>query len=544
MKTLIVAINAKAVHKALSPWCLKAYAEKQGMCGDSNIEVLECDINEPINEILARIFSIKPIVLAFSCYIWNIEVVKKIAPLLKNLLGNVKIVLGGPEMNGVGHGEMIDDYSFADYIIVGQGESAFYELLCDLYAKKPLKSRVMSGEYKELCVLPSPFTSDYFASFSYEKIPIEKRLIYYESTRGCPFSCSYCTSSIIKGLECVSIKRVKQEVELLLRYGVTTIKFIDRTFNAENKRAENILEFVGGLDAKCVFHFEVAPELFSQGLLDIIEKLPYGRVQFELGLQSVNGKTLKAINRKQNVDKAIKNIKRLVGFGNCHIHIGLIAGLPYDNINDIKTAINLSVETGVHCLQLGFLKMLKGTPILDLDFGAVYGNFAPYEVMQTNTLSFGEIIKLKQIEAIIDRFYNSGGFVETIKFACKEIFNNSAYVFFDKFSEYLKSKNIKTNASLEVCYEALCEFLIKNGGEAMAVHHYIKMDCFTFDRAGLALPKNIENNRQINAEKECRITHNIPQNIQIRAEYFELDKSTQIFVYDNKDDITNRYKAI
>ena len=529
MNKLFVCINAKNIHKAIAPWAIKAYCEKQGAIGFS---VLEANVNDSVYEIVSRILIKEPDVIIFSCYIWNIELVKKIGGLIRELLPKAVIVLGGPEVSF--EEDLSDfDFRFANYLLRGAGEVAVCRLL-----KKLSKEKCETSETKEAVVqgcsgdfndFPSFLTEDYFQSFSENQIPfIEKQLIYYESSRGCPFSCSYCISSTDEGVFYLEIERVKNELKLLVDRGATVIKFVDRTFNANKERAKKILEFILKLDTTAVFHFECAGDLFDEVLLEIIEKMPKGRVQFEIGIQTVNEKTIKAIGRKVNNALALKNIKKITSFDNVHVHVDLIAGLPYETLKSFIDAINCCLNAKPHHLQLGFLKMLKGTRIRNQnDFGAVFTQFPPYEVYKTNTLSHRILHHLKKMESLIEKFYNSGIFLNSLNYGF-ELFG-TPYDFFDNFIKHMNNSTINFKSSIKNAYSILFEFLSRYG-EKLKAEHFVKLDCLLFDSKGL-LPDKIMSKRD--KQKELDYRRNNKTKNRIRIEYFDYDSKYRLFNYDS-----------
>jgi len=470
MKVAIIAINAKNIHKAVAPWCLKAYAEREGF--DGEIEVVEANVNEQIIEVVGRIYRTTPNIAAFGCYIWNIEYIKKVTEIVKKLLPKVTVVFGGPEIAERQDGEI------ADYIIQGAGERPFFELLMSLRKGAANQSCnedtaneiASSASTQEIFAdYPTPYTDDYFKSFATDQISdIANRLVYYESSRGCPFVCSYCLSSVKSGtpktasnvqnpnnlqcgkqsdlgitssVTCVSLTRVKRDIVMFLAHGAKCVKFVDRTFNADKTRAKEILIFLGELETDCVFHFEVVADLFDAELLKIIYKLPHGRVQFEIGIQSTNPRTLTAIDRKTNIPLALKNVKKLVDFGNCHIHVDLIAGLPFETIESFAKGFDKCIEAQPHHLQLGFLKLLKGTKLRQDagKYGIVYAGFPPYEVYKTKTMSYDDIMLLKKVEGVVKRFWNKGDFKNIIDQGIDKV--GSALVFFYGLANYIESQN-------------------------------------------------------------------------------------------------------
>jgi len=554
-KVLLMSVDAKHFHKPLAVWQLKAFVDNKGKGENFLVEVLETNINEPIDEIVRRICFSGAEVVGFSCYIWNIEVVRKIGELVKKLLPNAKIILGGPE---VSFEKDLSNFKFADCIIRGAGEIAFFDILQKIKNGERLPAIIQGEEFKPprplvhpskggefydgtncgFAEFPTPITSHYLNSFKTDKLPIDKKLVYYQSVRGCPFNCAFCLSSASAGILELPLDRVKSELLQLVEAGVKVIKFVDRTFNANKNRAIELLQFIGTLDTDCVFHFEMSPDLFSEDLFKAIKKLPKARVQFELGIQSTNPDTLKAVERKTDTKKALKNIEKLVGFNNCHIHISIVAGLPFETLNTFKDAVNACIATKAQAVQLGFLKLLKGAKINDLKFGAVFASFPPYEAYKTDTINLDDFAILKRVEKAIDRFYNSGGFSETISYAIQKLFTG-AFDFFNSFALFLEQKGLAFNMSLNCAYSVLREFLIKLGGNTLEIDHYIKLDCYSFDRGGLSLPNSIKRNPDKALEKTLK--QNYSKNTPITVEAFLFDNTKRLFIYDKKDKIINKF---
>lgn len=469
MKTVIVSLSSKNIHKMPAAWMIKAYCDEQ-ICG--KIEVIEGSINEKPRDILARIINSRPDIIGFSSYIWNIEYICKIIPDLKQLLPNVFVVLGGPE---VSFETDFSKISFADAIIRGPGEKAFCELIIKIQNGQNMKREIVDGCGKNFESFPNSLSEEFFLSFIYEQIPqIENRLIYYESSRGCPFSCSYCLSSAYSGVETYSLERVYSDLKLLVEKGAKVIKFTDRTFNADKKRCAAVLEFIGALNTDCVFHFEVAADLFNDEILNIVKALPKNRVQFEIGIQSVNDETLKAVNRKTDTNTALKNIGTLVNFENCHIHADLIAGLPFETLETFKNGVNKVLKTKPHCLQLGFLKILKGSKMSADKAGALFSLSAPYEVLKTDIMSFEDINYLKEIETVVEKFYNSGKFNSSVQLCVENIYENDYFRFFSDL--YLFNEKQNFNMNLKNSYLFLWEFLKTKLPQSAADELIIK-DC-------------------------------------------------------------------
>ncbi len=548
MKILLISINAKNIHKVIAPWYIKAYCEQRGL--PAQIDVLETSVNDSLSDVLAQVCAYAPDVAGFSCYIWNIEFATKLASSVKRILGaGCTVVLGGPE---VSFETSVPE--FADYVVRGAGECAFYNLaasLCD-HASSPddcsLENRIINGTCVDFSSLPSPFTEAYFASFSLSKmLAPANQLIYYEASRGCPFSCAYCLSSTTDGVAYLPIERVVDDVLLLLQHGAACIKFVDRTFNANRRFALEVLEFIYGLDTKCTFHFEAAADLFDEGLLAAVAMMPRGRVQFEIGIQTVNDETIAAVSRKTDIDRALENIGRIVKLGNCHVHVDLIAGLPYETPETFAAAVDRVLAVRPHMLQIGFLKMLKGSRLREdaARWGYVYADYPPYEVLQSGSMTFAELTEIKGVADVVDKFYNSGMYVNTVEYALRCVFG-SGYEFFSALARFDGGRR-GYKGSLKRSYEMLFEFLMGYADEAdagvdgsdtdsSAVVHWVKLDCLMCDPKGM-LPDGIVARRDKGVEaayKKRAKDAGSPVAGTVRAEFFAYDGVVRVFVFDEK----------
>ncbi len=511
-KVLLAALSAKNIHKTLAPWCLKAYIDVKNYYPDFleyseegySISVFESSINDKIENIVAEICAAQPDVVGFSCYIWNITMVREIVANLRILLPECKIYFGGPE---------------------------------------PLDNNSIAENNIKLSDCPSPYTDEFFASFAIGKMGlIANQLIYYESSRGCPYSCSFCLSSVKDGVEYLPLERVKSEINILLSHGARCIKFVDRTFNSNRRRAIEIFKFIFGLDTDCTFHFEVAADLFDDEQLEIISKMPVGRVQFEVGIQSVNLKTILTVCRETHTNRALNNISKMSSFANCHIHVDLIAGLPFDSMSTFAEAINRCLAAKPHMLQIGFLKMLKGSAMreyADAFDEYKYSELPPYEVLESNSMSADDFCTLKRIEEVVDKYYNTGMASYSIDFASEKLFCD-AYKFFKEFSEYYCEK-VSDKSSMKLSYTLLRDFLTaKFSEEKNQIEHNIKLDCLLHDPKGM-LPAGIESFRDKGAEADIRAKSEYKN---IRVEKFVFDKSKRLFIYNNKSLVTNAYDMI
>ncbi len=431
---LLVAINAKYIHSNLAVHSLKAYADQFS----ENIEIAEFTINNRIEDILDEIYVKKPEVLAFSCYIWNIEYVEKLMVELKKLLPDTDIWLGGPEVS-YNTDFYFDNFSCVKGIMVGEGEKTFRELVTyyvtgkvDLYSVKGIvlndKRQADFRECVDMSRIPFPYK---------DLKEFENRIIYYESSRGCPFSCSYCLSSIDKKLRFRDISLVKEELKFFIENRVAQVKFIDRTFNADRLRSTELWQFILDNDNGVTnFHFEISADLITDEQIEILNKMRPGLVQLEIGVQSTNEKTIEAIRRKMNILRLREVVAKLKAGNNIHLHLDLIAGLPYEDLISFKKSFNDVYEMQPDELQLGFLKVLHGSYMYDdaADFGIVYKAFAPYEVLYTNWLSYDDILTLKKVEEALEIYYGSNQFRNTVNYLIK--FFESPYDFYEKLGIY------------------------------------------------------------------------------------------------------------
>lgn len=386
---LLVGLNAKYSHTALAVLSISAYLDAKGVPNN----VAEYSVNDPYESIFYDILSQKPDIIGFSVYLWNVERVCRLANDLKLALPEVKIFLGGPEAGYRTNPK--EDFPFADKVIAGEGEAAVYTYL--------------TGKETDDCFpnLPFPY-----------KTPLQKgKTIYYEASRGCPYRCSYCISSLEKNLRFKPIEQVKEELSILIHAGATKVKFIDRTFNV-NPDAYEIFKFVIEEGGNTGFHFEIKPELFSEKDFLLLEKAPKGRIQFEAGLQSLNPETLTAIHRKNDTEVAFSNLKRILQMGNIHLHLDLIAGLPFEDKESFIQGFNRVYEICPDMLQLGFLKVLHGTKISEqtAEHEMIFSPYPPYQVISTKWLSAFDVMELKVAEEGLETFSNKGFFPDALSY--------------------------------------------------------------------------------------------------------------------------------
>ena len=443
-KAVICALNSKYIHSSLAPWCIYT-ACKKDFPDEFDVKVIEGTINEKTEDIYQRIFAEKADFIGFSCYVWNIGRVLEVAEKLKK--SGAIIALGGPEVS-YRQADILENNPFVDYVISGEGESAVPKLIFALSHneqtdiegisfRKDGEIVVFDSTFIDFQSTASPYCKEYFEA-------LKGRIAYIESSRGCPFSCAFCLSGRCGKVRFLPLDRVKNEMLILSEMGAKTIKFVDRTFNCNPKRALEILTFIKDEYGRKIpddvcFHCEIAADILTEELFDIISTLPVGAVQFEVGIQSFNEETLRKINRKTDISLVEKNVRRLLFFGNCHVHIDLIAGLPLEGYDSFVEGFNRAYDIGAHMLQLGFLKILHGSPMGEdkENYPCVYSTEPPYEVISTPWISKTELDNLRVCENELERLYNSGRFPHTLKYLTEKM---PPFDLFIGFGEYLKSK--------------------------------------------------------------------------------------------------------
>lgn len=450
MKILLTTLNSKFIHSNLAIKYLSA------MVGDkADVKTKEFTINEDIEEILYSITKEGYDLVAFSCYIWNIEKTLKIAKNLKAVSPQTKILFGGPEVS-FDSDELLKKHLFLDYIIAGEGEEAFAQLTETLYQKDYTKldkipnlffreknTTILSNEnikmiVTDLSVIPPVYLDT-------KKEEIENKIVYYETSRGCTFNCAYCLSAATRGVRYFSMDRVKSELKHLVSLGAKQVKFVDRTFNSDEKKAIEIIEYLISIDDGNInFHFEITAYLLQEPVLELVRNARKGLFQFEIGVQSTNAKTLKAVNRADKFNELSDNVLEIKSYGNIHQHLDLIAGLPYENIEIFKNSFNEVFSLKPDALQLGFLKILKGSPIeKDVEkHGYVYREYPPYEILYNSYISYEDIMKLKEVENVLDRFYNTGRYSYSIEYMYDKLYCGNGYALFEKLSYIIKENSI------------------------------------------------------------------------------------------------------
>ena len=461
MKILLAACNAKYIHSNLAVYDLKAYSSDY----DEHVILREYTINQPKDEILKDIYSSGADVVCFSCYIWNISFVRELIRDLVKILPKTAFWAGGPEVSYDAE-KFLTEMPEMTGVMVGEGEKTFHDLL-EFYidGKDSLEEisgiayrtgdKIIHNGWRELMDLSAiPFVYEHLEKF-------ENRIIYYESSRGCPFSCSYCLSSIDKKLRFRDLELVKKELQFFLDHRVSQVKFVDRTFNCKHEHAMTIWKYILEHDNGVTnFHFEISADLLREEEMELMSQMRPGLIQLEIGVQSTNPETIRAIHRHMDLKKLEHCVNRVHSFRNIHQHLDLIAGLPYEDYDTFHQSFNDVYQMKPDQLQLGFLKVLKGS-LMQKEaegYGIVYKEKEPYEVLSTNWLTYGEVLKLKMVESMVEVYYNSGQFWHTLEYLVP--LEKDAFTFYEKLGSFYEKKGYsEISHSRMRRYEILLEYL-------------------------------------------------------------------------------------
>lgn len=426
-------------------------------------DVLECTINESYEQILSKILAYDFDTIGISTYIWNVDLVLKLVNDIKKLK-SATIILGGPEVS-YNAKCVLEQNPSVDYIISGEGEESFAQLVLSVNPKDVpgvtyrTKTEIISNRERE-CIddPPSPYTQKYFES-------LNGRISYIETSRGCPFRCAFCLSGASRGVRFFDEENSKNNIISLANSGSRTIKFVDRTFNADKRRANRIFQFIIDNYGKKVpesvcFHFEIAGELIDEETVEILKKAPASLFQFEIGLQSFNEKTLEHINRKTNIERLTQNVEKLIGLGNIHIHIDLIVGMSYEDMSSFANSFNRALDLTPHALQIGFLKLLHGAEMRENSEKYVcrFSSKAPYEIIENPWLSARELESLHLLEDVFEKMYNSKRFPNTCRLVFSQLSDKFEFFYQMGISHY--RQNIPNN--LDDFTKFVFEFILEN----------------------------------------------------------------------------------
>lgn len=471
MNVVLSTLNSKFIHSSLALRYLKAYGEAHGQAYD----IVEYTINMPVLHILSDITEHDIDILGFACYIWNIEMTLHVVDMVKAVRPDIKIVLGGPEVSFTAD-ELLERCPNIDYIVQGEGEEAFHALVTALQLGNDGLDPVIPGvrgrrdssilgsleavEVSDLSSIPFPYTEE-------DMEDLEHKIIYYESSRGCPFSCQYCLSGNKNTVRFFPQERTLEELQWFIDHGVKQVKFVDRTFNCAPHHHRPLMEFMRDSDTDMNFHLEMEPELMTEWETNILCETPPGRIQIEVGVQSTHKKTLDAINRYNDWPYIQKSIRPIIQAGRTHVHMDLIVGLPHEDFNRFGQSFNDLFSLQPHALQIGFLKLLKGSGVRRMrEYKYVADPLAPYEVLSTHVLPYDDVRFLKYFEDVFERFYNSERFRTTFGYIGQQLIHGEtdAFTYFcDMTRAWLKEGNHKVNLKDIDQIEFLYRFFLHKG---------------------------------------------------------------------------------
>lgn len=482
-KIVLTAINSQYVHLNVAVRYLKKYVEKNS---DIKLDIYETNINNQLMNIIKDLFEKQPDMIIFSTYIWNKEYVFSITKELKKILPDVKIALGGPEVSYEWDKIMAENQEI-DYIFTGEGEKVLLNFFTkDISEVKGvvyregdnLKYNGIEPLIENLDIIPFPYDD--------EELQDRTKIFYYESSRGCPFNCSYCMSSIDKSVRYYSIDRTKEDLKRFIDSPIKLLKFVDRTFNLSKEKYMAIWRFLlENYREGITFHFEINANIFDDETLDFLETVPKGYFQFEIGVQTIDAQAMKSIGRINKLEKLEYNIRRISR--NIHLHLDLIAGLPYETYDKFRESFDYVHRLKPEMIQLGFLKLLKGTKMYDEreKYGYKYFSKPPYEVFSNEFISFAEMVKLKNLEKILDFYYNSEKFPESVQWIIENHYE-SAFSFYEDVADYFDKRGyLKVSHKESTLFTLLYEFYLDKGLKDREIFvEYLKYDYLMLGKTG------------------------------------------------------------
>mgnify|MGYP002576550196 FL=1 len=543
MKILLAACNAKYIHSNLAVYNLKSCSGKYS----PNVVIKEYTINQIRDDILKDIYLEQPDVICFSCYIWNISFVKELVPDLKKILPHVDFWAGGPEVSYDAVEFLKKNPAFFG-VMVGEGEETFHELAGYYIERKPENLKEIRGvAFHDETKVPDIVHTGWRELMDLSKVPFaysnltefKNRIIYYESSRGCPFSCSYCLSSIDKKLRFRDIELVKNELQFFIDNKVPQVKFVDRTFNCKHDHAMAIWRYITEHDNGITnFHFEISADLLREEELALMKTMRPGLIQLEIGVQSTNPQTIKAIRRTMDFEKLKGIVEQIHSFGNIHQHLDLIAGLPYEGYDSFHKSFCDVYALRPEQFQLGFLKVLKGSHMMEMtgEYQILYKDREPYEVLSTAWLTYGEILRLKMVESMVEVYYNSGQFKHTLVFL--EQYFEDPFRMYEALGRFYEKKGYsEISHSRMRRYEILMEF----AGEQKEIPLEALSDVMLLD---LYLRENLKSRPSFASDQkpyermiwDYRKAEKIPKTAHI--EVFR-DGKKILFDYTDRDPLTN-----
>lgn len=518
MKILLTAINSKFVHSNLAVRYLKAFTK------DMNYEckIREFSINDREEKILEEIIMERPNVVAFSTYIWNIEMIKRISNLIKLVDEDIEILYGGPEVSY--DSQNILKELNGEYIIEGEGEKTYREFVEYKIGERDINSirglYYKSGE--EIAFNGKrPLMNMNEIVFPYEEDEnLDNKIVYYEASRGCPFNCKYCLSSTIHGVRFLDVERVKKELKYFIDKEVRLVKFVDRTFNCNHKFTMAIWEFLINQDTNTQFHFEISADILKLEELELLRKAPKDRFQFEVGVQTTNDDVLNRINRFVNFSDIKEKVEELLQIRNIKQHLDLIAVLPGEDYTSFKKSFNDVYSIEPEEIQLGFLKLLRGSSMREEaeEYGMKYSPYPPYEILKTNDISYHELLKLKKVEEMVDKYYNSQKFTNIIKYLVNKF--DTPFDFYYELGTYFDEKGyFNRNIGNNEYYRVFLDFNM----EILKEDNFILKEILRFDYLSFNKKRGIPDfiNRNIEKEDEERIKERLRGKYSFKEYYLE-----------------------
>lgn len=502
MKILLTAINSKFVHSNLAVRYLRAFTKDMNY----DCKIREFSINDRDEKILEEIIKERPNVVAFSTYIWNIEIIKRLSNLIKLVDEDIEILYGGPEVSY--DSQNILKELNGEYIIEGEGEKTYREFVEYKLGEREINS-IRSLYYKADGEVISngkrPLMNMNELIFPYEEDEnLDNKIVYYEASRGCPFNCKYCLSSTTHGVRFLDIDRVKQELKYFIDKEVRLVKFVDRTFNCNHKFTMAIWEFLINQDTKTQFHFEISADILKKSELELLRKAPKDRFQFEVGVQTTNDDVLHRINRFVNFSDIKEKVEELIQIRNIKQHLDLIAGLPGEDYDSFKNSFNDVYSISPEEIQLGFLKLLRGSSMREEaeEYGMKYSPYPPYEILKTKDISYDELIKLKKVEEMVDKYYNSQKFDNIIKYLVNKF--DTPFDFYYTLGTYFDSKGyFDRNIGNSEYYRVFLDFnmeILK--GDNSILKEILKFDYLRFNKKR-GMPEFIQ--RNLDKDEELKI---------------------------------------
>ncbi len=535
-KVLLVSMDAKYIHSNLALRYLEAYyVEHYQHTYPVEFCRKEYTINQQVAHIVADIYEEKADIIGFSCYIWNIEHVKKIIRNLKKVMPGVKLILGGPEVS-FDSADCMRQYPEIDFIVCGEGEQAFAELVSMLASEQrkmpagvknisyrdsdasdgKIVEATQQGRVDDLANVPSAYADDFDAE------QFAHRIIYYEASRGCPYSCQYCLSSNERGVRFFPLERVKEDLLRFINAGVKQVKFVDRTFNCAPRFAMEIFEWiVEHHQGKTNFHFEISADLLTEEMIAFLHTVPHGLFQFEIGVQSTHEDTLSEIQRRTNLHQLKKAVAGIRNGGNIHQHLDLIVGLPNEDYRTFARSFNEVYQMQPDQLQMGFLKLLKGSGLRrrEQEYRYVYSDEAPYEVMACDSLQYEEIIQLKEIEHLLDHYYNSHQFDMSLRFLIDQL-GYQPFDFYEQMAVFCKQRGFYGRAhSQSVMYQYIFDFACDRLVDEERIDRFVEIMRFDFTRLGPhgRLPECLREYQPDDYKKHKQM---LLSDVELQVEYF------------------------